>query len=482
MRSFGHVFLGTHRFSKAKIMMISLMVLGLSTATLVDVASIPSIHVDRDGTIWRGRVPYSNWDEIDVLDHTGEHKCGTKSGVLHDAAPSGRRQLVQSDCTASFTNPAAEYKPTAGPVYQVKVVVHVVTNGATGSLSDSCVQSGITWLNNDFRAVSGTKGGNGVDTRIQFVLATTDANGASTTGIVRHDNEAWFNQESGYSTLWDQAWDNTKYLNVFTKNTGTSLGWATLAANAGANTDGVTVSYRAYGNCATNTQYNQGATLTHEVGHYLGLEHPFTNTVAGTCDTASTPGCYYSGDLICGIPPPLDVAPIALAPLLPTSFGIPPPADTNPQSAAIYDCVDANLCGNTNNINNYMDYSDDSCLTKFTIEQAFRSPASQAQPRCRPCPCCPRKSGWPTMRPGWCRRSSACDALSPPGGPTSSPRSNLPRRQLLGLRCPLHRHRSRRRRYRALVHAVGMSQQTMGRRSTPWDVTTQATSSLRITA
>ena len=80
-----------------------------------------------------------------------------------------------------------------------------------------------------------------------------------------------FNQPAGIEdgTLWSQAWDQTRYLNVFTKSISNNLGYSTLAVNAGASTDGVTIRWDVFGSCATHGYYNQGATLTHEVGSSL---------------------------------------------------------------------------------------------------------------------------------------------------------------------------------------------------------------------
>jgi hypothetical protein len=90
--------------------------------------------------------------------------------------------------------------------------------------------------------------------------------------------------------------------------------------------------------------YDLGRTTTHEVGHYLGLWHPFDNG----CGTATAPGCYTSGDRIC---------------------------DTNRESTPNFDCPDRFTCaGDTapDPIENYMDYTDDVCMTEFTPEQARR--------------------------------------------------------------------------------------------------------------
>ena len=84
----------------------------------------------------------------------------------------------------SRTNPLLEYSPAAGPIYRINTVVHVITDGAYGAISRACVDSGMAWLNRDFRATAGSKASRSVDTRIEFVLVE----------VKYHDNKAWLNQ------------------------------------------------------------------------------------------------------------------------------------------------------------------------------------------------------------------------------------------------------------------------------------------------
>ena len=65
---------------------------------------------------------------------------------------SGRRALAKSDCSMTVTNALDKYSPPNGAVYQVQTVVHVITDGSLGVISQSCVASGIDWLNRDYRA------------------------------------------------------------------------------------------------------------------------------------------------------------------------------------------------------------------------------------------------------------------------------------------------------------------------------------------
>lgn len=86
----------------------------------------------------------------------------------------------------------------------------------------------------------------------------------------------------------------------------------------------------------TAAPYNQGDTLTHEVGHWMALEHTF----AGACSA--------SGDGVSDTP--REAVP---------QFGCPEGADT---------CAAPGL----DPVHNFMDYSDDACMDTFTAGQARR--------------------------------------------------------------------------------------------------------------
>ncbi|MCB1051930.1 MAG: hypothetical protein KDC71_15130 [Acidobacteria bacterium] len=99
--------------------------------------------------------------------------------------------------------------------------------------------------------------------------------------------------------------------------------------------DGILVDYQTLPGGA-DPHYNQGKTLTHEWGHWLGLKHPFD--AGGRCvDSDGISDTYIQSRPTSGCPfRPTDSCP--------DFFG--------------YD-----------NSHNYMDYSDDPCLTQFTSGQ-----------------------------------------------------------------------------------------------------------------
>jgi len=268
-------------------------------------------------------------------------RCGTPSRA-QQLAGQNTNNLMPGDCSGSLTNPLPIYSPIALDVVRIDVAFHVIqSTGGQGNVSNTQVQNQIDILNEDFRALVGTPGAPGVDTKIEFRLATVDPLGNTTTGITRTTNNSWFNDTGSYwNTL---AWDPDRYLNIYSNNASGALGYVPFLPQfgpVGANSDRVVVLWSAVGrNAPIGAPYNQGRSATHEVGHYLGLFHTFE----GGCGSAA---CYTSGDLIC---------------------------DTNAESSPNIGCnAGSSSCGSPDPVRNYLNYSDDTCMNQFTEEQARR--------------------------------------------------------------------------------------------------------------
>ncbi len=279
---------------------------------------------------------YATWSDYFQSDHFQSlgRRCGTQ------VTRAAEKLAGPGDCTASSTNPTAAYDP--GNTYPLQVVVHILLNdsGSQGDISDAMVQSQIDILNEDFRALAGTPGAPGNDIAFQFALATTDPSGNPTNGITRSYNTNWFNDNGTYYN--SLAWDPNSYINVYTNTAGGYLGyvpWIPQQGSVGSNADRVVIHYQSFGRNSPGAPYDQGRTLTHELGHYFGLLHTFD----GGCGTVS--GCYTTGDLIC---------------------------DTNREQTATFGCSDGNTCSSPDPIHNYMDYTDDTCMNNFTVEQNRR--------------------------------------------------------------------------------------------------------------
>jgi hypothetical protein len=239
--------------------------------------------------------------------------------------------------------------------FTIPLVVHVIHNGepiGTGAnISDAQVISQIQVLNEDFRRIVGSRGFNtdadGADVEVEFCLAKQDPDGCVTTGIDRVDMSAvstsWGGSAptSNTNTILKPTtiWDASQYMNMWSVNfaDGSLLGFAQFPGGT-ANTDGVVSNYTYFGsNDAAGVSipgaFNLGRTMTHEVGHYLGLFHTFQG------------GC--TGGDQCDDTPAVDSP----------NFGCP----TTHIS-----------CGDFDMVRNYMDYTDDACMNIFTNDQKAR--------------------------------------------------------------------------------------------------------------
>ena len=289
-------------------------------------------HIEIDGEV------YLSWDEVAQSGYFYQinTRCGTAPVPAGDFEVRGNG----ADCSFSNTNPAAQYAPEVVK-YRIPVVVHVIqTTSGTGAMNDARVRSQIDILNEDFLALPGTNGAPGTDVQIEFYLATEDPNGNPTTGITRSTNNTWFNDGGSYwNTL---AWDTNRYLNIYSNSASGNLGYVPglpQGGIVGSDSDRVVVLYSTFGRNAPLSPFNLGRTATHEVGHYLGLNHTFSGGCAGG-------NCNRSGDLIC---------------------------DTNPESSPTFGCPgNRTSCGLQAPFRNYMDYADDVCMNQFTFEQARR--------------------------------------------------------------------------------------------------------------
>ena len=270
-----------------------------------------------------------------------DHRCGTQSVTPDDENIDGAlASLPPSDCSCSNNNASSQYDPSVG-LLRIPCVVHVIRNssGSLGNIPVDKVISGIRILNEDFKAIAGTNGSNGNDAQVEFYLATVDPDGNPTDGMTFSNNDTWYNDGGSY---WNSLnWDPSRYMNIYTTTAGGNLGYVPFlpaCGSPGASSDRVVVLWESYGEDAPyGPPYDQGRTLTHEVGHYLGLNHTFN----GGCESGS---CTTGGDLIC---------------------------DTSPQSSPTFGC-NGSSCSGTVPDDNYMDYSDDLCMEQFTPEQNKR--------------------------------------------------------------------------------------------------------------
>ena len=278
--------------------------------------------------------------------------CGANEVLLRqlqeDPSLLQRREAIEAH-TNQFVQSGAQDRA----VVTIPVVVHVVWNTTAQNVSDAQIQSQLTVLNADFRKLNSDIGNLpaaftslAADCELNFCLATQTPGGAATTGIERrqttltsfgtNDNMKFF------SSGGLDAWDASKYLNVWVCNlSGGILGYAQFPGGP-ASTDGVVITFTGFGTMGSAAApFNKGRTGTHEVGHWANLYHIWGDDgtgCTGTDDCADTPN----------------------------------QADEN-YGCPVFPQVSCSNGPNGDLFMNYMDYTDDACMYMFTNGQKTRA-------------------------------------------------------------------------------------------------------------
>lgn len=282
-----------------------------------------------------------------------ERKCATdeyfKDRLTEDPALESRMQEIEA-FTKRFLEGNTVKRESSGNIITIPVVVHVLYRTDAENISDEQVQSQIDVLNEDFRRLNDDFDQTlpefihlGADYEIEFCLASVDPDGNPTNGIQRKETTrvSWPTNDAmkRSSTGGLDAWDADRYLNVWVCNlSGGVLGYATFPGGNKA-LDGIVILTTAFGRVGNvAAPFNLGATATHEVGHWLNLRHIWGDT---------QPFC--GNDFV-------DDTPRANGP----NYGCP---------------LNKTSCGGKNMVQNYMDYTNDACMTLFTLGQKARSMA-----------------------------------------------------------------------------------------------------------
>jgi hypothetical protein len=296
-----------------------------------------------------------------------QEQCG--SDVLMMGMPRSQRMI-----------PPPEIDLDTAEVIVVPVVFHIVHKGETigegTNISDEQIQSCVTALNEDFRKIEGTNGdGLGVDTKIEFCLASRSPDNSPTTGIVRHDasdlvyevtfsgqyqmvtymedgvtsSGAFTSSLQGVPADWMKqqlgCWDTEKYLNMWIVSEidgndggGGIQGFSYVGHYPSNCFAGPVQLYNVTGTIGNIKTGNLNKTTTHEIGHAFNLYHTF-GFLGSSCTETN---CETQGDQVCDTPPTT------------ANYGCSPSS-----------CPDAQ-------VNNYMDYTSQTCRNTFTQGQAER--------------------------------------------------------------------------------------------------------------
>lgn len=255
--------------------------------------------------------------------------------IDREAASNGRALGRQGDGGGAANDAARIY--TNGSIF-IPVHFHVVyRSDGVGNINEAWLDAQIAAMNEHFA---------GGDTPAYRAPAANTSFRFVKTSVTRTQNDAWYAAGPG-SAAETQMKNALRVgtaddLNFYTNSGGGYLGWATFPSDYSSRPkmDGV-VCYWASLPGSSYVPYNEGDTGTHEVGHWVGLYHTFQG------------GCS------------------------PTNDGV---SDTPSERGPTYGCPTRNLdtCKGKNNpgidpYENFMDYTDDPCMYKFSSGQADRS-------------------------------------------------------------------------------------------------------------
>jgi len=171
-------------------------------------------------------------------------------------------------------------------IYTIPIVFHILHEYGAENITDAQVHDEMTILNQDYANTNPDTGDvvTPFDTivgtaKIRFVLAKYDPFGNCTNGI-EHVYTHMANKGDDYSKI--HQWNRKEYLNVWVTNTIGSAGVAGYAYYPSATVgsffyaDGIIILHDYIGSIGTGSP-NGSRALTHEIGHYMGLEHTWGN-------------------------------------------------------------------------------------------------------------------------------------------------------------------------------------------------------------
>ena len=197
---------------------------------------------------------------------------------------------------AAANNPIKKNTSTPkGTVYTVPVVFHVLHMNGVENITDAQINDALAILNIDYRklnadvaSVQSEFQGITADIEIEFALARKAPNGACFTGITRTVTPLTFDGSDGQSQVnavitgndvYQGVWPHDEYLNIYVcSDIGGAAGYTfkpSGSSNASSSSmfyNGIFLLQNYTGSIGTSSTYTS-RTLTHEVGHWLNLNH-----------------------------------------------------------------------------------------------------------------------------------------------------------------------------------------------------------------
>ncbi|HJW30249.1 MAG TPA: M43 family zinc metalloprotease, partial [Saprospiraceae bacterium] len=241
-------------------------------------------------------------------------------------------------------------------VKHFEVVIHVVSTDDKLNVSQAQVLQQLDVLNADFAGMGDNIGKLPVefkslvaDAGLQFCLASLDPDGQPTTGITfTHTDLQHVGTQYGeggrrviqYDELGGKTgWDPKRYINIWIGDCENILGSSSMPDDLFPMEEiGLVIDdqhFGAFGPSGSYGEFGRGHTLTHEMGHFFGLQHIWGHGLNEDCSDSDD----------------IDDTPNAAGP----HYGCP--------TGEVLSCGDQNM------YQNFMDLTDDRCLAAFTHGQ-----------------------------------------------------------------------------------------------------------------
>lgn len=227
----------------------------------------------------------------------GEHVeyCGTHKKLAEAMKNPAFAAQYALEHAAPTSQQQKEVDLPKGTVYTIPVVFHVLHMNGVENISDAQIHDALVVLNRDYRRLNTDAAsvqpdfqGMPADIEIEFTLARKAPNGACFTGITRTVTPLTFDGSDGQNQVnavitgndvYQGIWPPNQYLNIYVcEEIGGAAGYTFKpSGNASSSAfgmyfNGIFLLHNYTGSIGTSEIYTS-RTLTHEVGHWLNLNH-----------------------------------------------------------------------------------------------------------------------------------------------------------------------------------------------------------------